>query len=80
MAYMPKTIEVKITDLPQVREALQEVDARIAGLEAEIDQARIEARSWERLAMMGCENPPDDCGCPGCSLAHEDYTTNPEPL
>ena len=56
----------------------QEADARIISLEEKLDQAMIEAGSWERLAMMGCENPPDGCRCPGCSLAHEDYTTNPE--
>ena len=34
-----------------------------------------EAERWRLSAEMACENPPDDCECPGCSLAAQRHGT-----
>jgi hypothetical protein len=45
--------------------------ARLAAAEAEVRRLRAERYSWQLAASMACENPPDGCTCPGCSLADE---------
>lgn len=41
---------------------INELQAEVRGMEETID-------FWESSAEMGCENPPEGCECPGCSLA-----------
>ncbi len=36
-----------------------------------VAQLREKIAALELSASTGCESPPDDCECPGCSLAAE---------
>lgn len=40
-----------------------------ADLVAAVERLRTERDHWEESASMGCENPPEDCQCPGCMNA-----------
>jgi hypothetical protein len=40
-----------------------------AELTIENDRLRKENSDLENRLSMACESPPDDCECPGCSLA-----------
>ena len=42
---------------PEVFEQRDALQARVAEL--------------ERMSVMGCENPPEDCACPGCQASAE---------
>jgi hypothetical protein len=55
----------------EYRRVSDDLGPRLAAAEAEVRRLRAERESWQLAASMACENPPDGCTCPGCSLADE---------
>lgn len=50
---------------------VDELEQRIAELEAELATTRADRDDAQRRAEMACENPDPQCGCCGCQLADE---------
>lgn len=53
-------------------DALRRVEIERDEARREVSRLTVELAIWRKNAEYACENPPEDCDCPGCSLARED--------
>ena len=55
--------------------AFDELLLKSGGAYADLSDALAKAKAHitelERMSVMGCENPPEDCACPGCQASAE---------
>lgn len=56
----------------------QKLIGQVEELKVENVLLRTAAEEWKRLAELACENPPENCDCPGCKAAAVYYGEDEE--